>query len=129
MQHNDRMEELLAASIQIAEHMQEDGSTGEQLERIKQLLHEQMNMAASNGNVAVDKEFESKLIQVEQLVEGLERSAKEEYMNQTDANPAQFEANSIVEQREHQLAYHEKIDYLSLKKMKENLEQIRYKLQ
>lgn len=117
---HERIHQLLDASIQIVDHMQESGSVADQLERIKQLLDGEAGKAARGEAVS-----ESRLAQAEQMTAELESSAQEDYRDETAGSPASYEALSLSEQREQDQAYHEKIDYLSLKKVKENVKQIR----
>jgi len=124
MQHNDRIQELLEASIQIAEHMKESGEIGKQIEQLKQLLHTQVQQGIGYGEDSA-WELHGKLVQAEQLLEGLERHAEETYLDETGGDASEYEAKSLYEQRQYIQAYHEKIDYLSLKKIRSNLDQIR----
>jgi len=124
MQHKDRIQELLEASIQIADHMNESGVAGQQIEQLKQLLHTQFQQATGVGGDPA-WELHGKLVQAEQLLEGLERHAEESYVDETGGDTSEFEAKSLYEQRQYVQAYHEKIDYLSLKKIRNNLDQIR----
>jgi len=123
-QHNDRIQELLEASIQIADHMKESGQAGQQIEQLKQLLHTQVQQSIGNGGDSA-WELHGKLVQAEQLLEGLERHAEESYEDKTGGDTAEYEAKSLYEQQQYVQAYHEKIDYLSLKKIRNNLDQIR----
>ena len=124
MHDHERIHQLLDASIQIVDHMDEgDGFAADQLEQIKRLLDEEASKAAKGEAVS-----ESRIAQVEQLTVELEGSAQEDYWNETDGSPESYEALSLDEQRGQTQAYHEKIDFLSLKKVKENLKQIRYML-
>jgi len=116
----ERIHQLLDASIQIVDHMDESDGLANQLEQIRQLLKAEAGKAARGEAVS-----ESQLAKAEQLTADLEGSAQEDYRNETDGSPASYEALSLDEQRDQAQAYHEKIDFLSLKKVKENLQQLR----
>jgi len=121
---NERIRELLLASIQIAEHMEENGSTQEQVTQIMQDLR-QLESRLSSGSGPVSSEFTSAIASVEMNVDQLRQHEGAAYGEATDGDPAKYESQSLEAQLEQSQAYHEKIDFKSLKKIKENLEQIR----
>lgn len=123
-QNDERIRELLEASIQIAEHMHEIGSAREQIEQIKQLLRQQADAISSNNEQHASS-LRNSLVEVEQLIEELQQHEWQAYHAETDGNPAQFESQSLEDQLQQAQAYHEKIDYKSLEKIKDNLEHIR----
>ncbi len=123
MDKDSRVEQLLEASIQIADHMHESGIAATGVAQIKKLLQEQLLKMEHGGTAAL--ESDSKFLRLEQIMEGLIRSTREEYLEETAHAPNVYEAKPIKEQMLQEQAYHEKIDYLSLYKIKENIEQMR----
>lgn len=128
-QKNERIRELLEASIQIAEHMNESGNTGSQIEQMKQMLRQQLNsVSGGNGQFGQNAQgLSAAMAQIEQMAEELQQHEWQAYSAETEGHPAQFESLSFEDQLGQTQAYHEKIDYKSLKKIKQNLEQIRSK--
>jgi hypothetical protein len=123
-QDNERIRGLLLASIQIAEHMEESGSIQDQVAQMMQRMRQQAENL-SDGAGPVSAEFSDEIAQVEQIVDRLRQHEREAYGEETDDNPARYESQSLEAQLDQSQAYHEKVDFKSLKKIKENLEQIR----
>jgi hypothetical protein len=104
--------------------MEESGSTQDQVAQIMQKMRQQVENL-SDGAGPVSAEFSDKIAQVEQIVDRLRQHEREAYGEETDDNPARYESQSLEAQLDQSQAYHEKVDFKSLKKIKENLEQIR----
>ncbi|UVI32980.1 hypothetical protein [Paenibacillus spongiae] len=103
--------------------MHESGITQEQVEQIKQGLRNQVDRI-SNG-AGITSEFSSALGQLEQTVEQLRQTEDDSYRIETDNNPARYESQFFEDQLEQSQAYHQKIDFKSLDKVKRNLEKVR----
>ncbi|MCQ6557422.1 hypothetical protein [Paenibacillus mendelii] len=122
-QQNERIQELLDACIQIAEHMNESGLTQNQVDQMKQELRNQIDHISSGS--AITSDFSSAIAQLDQSVEELRQKEASAYRSETGGNPEHFESQFFEDQLEQSQAYHQKIDYKSLDKIKSNLEQIR----
>ncbi|TCZ75190.1 hypothetical protein E0485_18785 [Paenibacillus albiflavus] len=119
-QSAERVRELLDASIQIIDHMEENGAAASKVQQIKQALQQQADQMSSSSS----SQGTSSIDQILQLVNQLEDETGTSYQQATGGGVEQFESKSLDEQLHASQAYHEKIDYKSMKKVKENLEQI-----
>jgi methyl-accepting chemotaxis protein len=125
MEHNvERVRELLDASIQIIDHMEESGETASQVKQIKQAMQQQLRQLSSGTIVSTDH-LQSSISQITQMVAQLEDQTLDSYNEATGNAMEQFEMKSLDEQLHASHAYHEKIDFKSMKKIKQNLEEIK----
>lgn len=119
----ERVRELLDASIQIIDHMEESGETASQVQRIKQAMQQQLGQLSNGTNGSADR-IQSSISKITQMVAQLEEQTLDSYQEATGNAMEQFEMKSLDEQLHASHAYREKIDYKSMKKIKQNLEEI-----
>ncbi|MFD2114495.1 hypothetical protein ACFSTH_15780 [Paenibacillus yanchengensis] len=122
MQRTERMIELLQASKQITDHMERNDQAANQLMELNQLL--QHLVAEMNDDHYDEKYLLERIRQAKTIVANMENTAENNYLMETSGDIDKFESLSIEEQAENNDAYHEKIDYLSLKKVNENMDKI-----
>lgn len=122
MDRTERVLDLLQASKQIADHMERNDAAANQLTDLDQLLQElitEMNDDKHDVQRIVEQVRQAKMI-----VASMENMTENNYLMETSGDIEKYESLSIEEQAENSDAYHEKIDYLSLKKMSSNLDTI-----
>lgn len=118
------MRELVDASIQIIDHMEESGATATHVQQIKHALQQQAGQLSNSAGGSFTH-LESSIGEIVQMVEQLEGQARESYNDVTGNAIEQFEMKSLNDQLHASHAYNEKIDYKSLKKVRSNLEEVR----
>ncbi|GAB6991727.1 hypothetical protein [Paenibacillus pini] len=121
-QATERIQDLLNASIQIIDHMEESGETASQVKQIKQMLQQQ-TAQLTNGSIQSLESLNPSLAQVLRVVNQLQQETEQKYSEATGNATEQFEAKEIEKQLQFPAAYHEKIDYKSLHKISLNLEE------
>lgn len=129
MEHNvERVHELLDASIQIIDHMEESGAAASQVQQIKQAMQQQADQLSSGTNESLHN-IQSSISQITRMVAQLEEQTLTSYNEATGNSMEQFEMKSLDDQLHASHAYNEKIDYKSMKKVKQNLEEIEQQIQ
>ncbi|MEY8344961.1 hypothetical protein [Niallia circulans] len=117
-----RLQILIGDTLQILDHMKVDADKDPLLQQVKNDLQEQKNKM--DNFPKLDEEIINTAISMTQsldrinnMVQQLEASLMEDYQASTGGN----QHMSIDEQREQPESYHDKIDYLSAAKIRENI--------
>lgn len=122
-----RLEILIDNTLQVLDHMVVDSEYNEMLQSIKSGLSEQKRKAAAfsnNTNEELKNEalaMTKTLSEINNKVQELETNLMEDYKKSTGNQIEAYENLSIDEQREQAESYHDKIDYLSAVKVRENI--------
>lgn len=125
-QRVNRLEELTQASLQILEHFQSDGTMQENAEKIRSALEDQrQRLAECRQNAsqlhAAAGGLKQRLSDCERLCAEMEQQQKAEYKRQAGGSLERFESKPLDDQLKAEEAYHDKIDYKSLVKLRENI--------
>ncbi|WP_312096148.1 hypothetical protein [Niallia sp.] len=122
---SSRLEILMGDTLQILDHMIVDSDKEDMLQQVKNELQEQYNKI--DGLTKSDEEIintalsmTQNLDRISNIVQQLEVSLMADYENSTGSID-EYQHMSIDEQREQPESYHDKIDYLSAVKIRENL--------
>lgn len=120
-----RLQILMGDTLQILDHMKVDADKDTMLQQVKNDLQEQNNrmenLTQSDEeiiNTAIS--MTQSLDRINNLVQQLEASLMKDYQTSTGAID-EYQHMSIDEQREQPESYHDKIDYLSAVKIRENI--------
>lgn len=120
-----RLQILMGDTLQILDHMKVDADKDTLLQQVKNDLQEQNNrmenLTQSDEeiiNTAIS--MTQSLDRINNLVQQLEASLMKDYQTSTGAID-EYQHMSIDEQREQPESYHDKIDYLSAVKIRENI--------
>ncbi len=123
-----RLQILLGDTLQVLEHMiVVDSEYNEMLRYIKDGLNEHKRKTAEISLEELMNEANTiikKLNDINSKVQKLESNLLEDYKKTTDNDIEGYEDLSIDEQRKQTETYHDKIDYLSAVKVKENINEI-----
>ncbi|RWR04916.1 hypothetical protein QNH23_03970 [Siminovitchia fortis] len=130
MQNLKRLKKLMDASLQILDHMIVDPSDAGKLRHIKEMMHEENRKLSNIYNKDTDQRSFSAATSMRQnideiikVVDQFKGNLREDY-RLSSQDIEQFEQLSIDEQSQKTEAYHDKIDYKSMVKLKENLNRI-----
>lgn len=131
----NRIRELMDDSMQILSHMKVDVDDAEMLEQIRNKMKEQNRTISELGTSGVEtplrQDVESagqNLREITNMVDRFEGNLRNDYEQSTGANVQQFQQLSLEKQMQHIETYHDKIDYLSTVKLRENLNLIQAEL-
>lgn len=122
-----RLQILMGDTIQILDHMEVDPKLDQMLQHIKNGLNEENTKIAESTNNTVEEQVDKavsmtiNLEEINNLVQQLEASLLENYKHSTGNEINQYEQKSLEEQLEQTESYHNKIDYLSAAKIRENI--------
>ncbi|GIN59055.1 hypothetical protein J8TS2_33740 [Lederbergia ruris] len=122
-----RLQILMGDTIQILDHMEVDPNLDQILQHIKNGLNEENTKIAESTNNTVEEQVDKavsmtiNLEEINNLVQQLEASLLENYKHSTGNEINQYEQMSLEEQLEQTESYHNKIDYLSAAKIRENI--------
>lgn len=119
----ERLQLLIRETLQILDHMVVDSEYNETLEYIKGGLRKAAHSSEDDYKGASDT-LTIKLKEINHKVQQLETCLLEDYKKSTGNQIEHYEELSIDEQREKTEAYHDKIDYLSAVKIKENINEM-----
>jgi hypothetical protein len=131
----NRIRELMNDSLQILSHMKVDDADAGTLELIRNKMKEQNRTLSEFGNSVVGAQLRQdvesagqKLREITDMVDRFEGNMRKNYEQSTGANLQQFQQLSLEKQMQHIETYHDKIDYLSVGKLRENLSLIQAEL-
>ncbi|MEK5379443.1 hypothetical protein [Niallia sp. FSL W8-0635] len=120
-----RLQILMGDTLQLLDHMKVDADKDTMLQQVKNDLQEQndqMDRLTKSDeeitNTAIS--MTQSLDRINNLVQQLEASLMEDYQASTGGID-EYQHMSIDEQREQPESYHDKIDYLSAVKIRENI--------
>lgn len=122
-----RLQILMGDTLQILDHMEVDPKHNQMLQHIKNGLNEENTKIAEFTNNTVEERVDKavsitiNLNEINNLVQQLETSLMENYKNSTGNDIKQYEQMSLEEQLAQTESYHNKIDYLSAAKIRENV--------
>lgn len=122
-----RLDILMGDTQQILDHMKVDSEYVETLANIKKGLEEERrkiedinhHTGESQTNAAVS--MTQNLARINDMVQKLEAKLLNDYQKSTDDQIDQYEEMSLEEQMEQKETYHDKIDYLSAAKIRDNI--------
>lgn len=120
-----RLQILMGDTLQILDHMKVDADKDTMLQQVKSDLQEQnsqMDRLTKSDEEIINTAISmtQSLDRINNLVQQLEASLMEDYQTSTGGID-EYQHMSIDEQREHPESYHDKIDYLSAVKIRENI--------
>ncbi|WP_400246084.1 hypothetical protein AB3U99_05330 [Niallia sp. JL1B1071] len=120
-----RLQILMGDTLQILDHMKVDADKDTMLQQIKNDLQEQnsqMERLTKSDEEIINTAISmtQSLDRINNLVQQLEASLMEDYQASTGGID-EYQHMSIDEQREQPESYHDKIDYLSAVKIRENI--------
>ncbi|MFS0647465.1 hypothetical protein [Siminovitchia sp. 179-K 8D1 HS] len=122
-----RLQILMGDTLQILDHMEVDPEHHQMLQHIKKGLNEENTKIAGFTNNTVEGRMDKAvsmtihLNEINNMVQQLEANLIEDYKKSTGNDIKQYEQMSLEEQWEQTESYHNKIDYLSAAKIRENL--------
>jgi len=122
-----RLESLIGDTLQILEHMKVDAKHQHLLNQITIILEEQQKKVHDLYIQTSDEIFQeaitisTQITHVDDLVQQLEAELYEDYNKSTNHSIHEYEMMSIEAQMSNEVAYHDKIDYLSAVKVRKNL--------
>ncbi|RKJ58138.1 hypothetical protein D7X33_29835 [Butyricicoccus sp. 1XD8-22] len=125
-----RLDELFGDTLQILDHMKVDSEYQEKLDHIIKVLKEQKLKVGELSNYIDDKmitassTMKSNLFELNKIVLQLEEGLLEDYKKSTDNDIDQYESLPLEEQQEQDESYHNKIDYLSAVKIRDNIKEM-----
>ena len=124
-----RLQILMGDTLQILDHMIVDSDKEDMLQRVKDELQEQYTKieGLTNSDVEIINtaiSMTQSLDRISNIVQQLEVNLMADYENSTGSIDA-YQHMSIDEQREQPESYHDKIDYLSAVKIRENLHKMK----
>ncbi|GAA0321143.1 hypothetical protein GCM10008967_09590 [Bacillus carboniphilus] len=131
--HNasERLQILIGDTLQILDHMEVDSEHTELLTTIKNRLNELKGKTKAvtndSGNQSLNSvaSMSKSLSELTDMVIQLEANLMMDYQNSTGNQIDQYQQLSLEEQLEQTENYHNKIDYLSAVKIRENLNRMR----
>ncbi|BDH63007.1 hypothetical protein MTP04_31370 [Lysinibacillus sp. PLM2] len=125
-----RLDELFGDTLQILDHMKVDSEYQEKLDHIIKVLKEQKLKVGELSNYIDDKmitaasTMKTILYELNKIVLQLEEGLLEDYKKSTKNDIDQYESLPLEEQQEQAEIYHNKIDYLSAVKIRDNIKEM-----
>ncbi|MFC5466125.1 hypothetical protein [Lederbergia graminis] len=121
----ERLKELMGDTLQILDHMKVDSEHEQLLHQIINGLNEQKEKVDKLTNQQEATSMSRQLSEIEDMCIQLEAKLLEEYQQSTDNNIDQYQQLSMEEQTAQVDTYHDKIDYLSTVKIRENINRLK----
>lgn len=123
----EQLEMLLDDTLQIVDHMVVDREYEDMLTSVKngllmqrQSVKEMRNTSREEQQIAA-KFIDENLNKLNEIVQKLESILLDDYQSTTEHRNEQYEQLSLENQMEQTETYHDKIDYLSAVKIRENI--------
>jgi hypothetical protein len=123
----EQLEMLLDDTLQILDHMVVDREYEDMLTSVKngllmqkQSVKEMKNTSREEQQIAANF-IDENLIKLNEIVQKLESILLDNYQSTTEHRIEQYEQLSLENQMEQTETYHDKIDYLSAVKIRENI--------
>lgn len=123
----ERLYALMSDTFQIFDHMIVDERHEDLRNLVKNELEEQRQLVSEMKNAAQEEQhiaavfITNRLNELNDNVQKLEMNLLDDYRTTTENRNEQFQQRSLENQMEKTEAYHNKIDYLSAVKIRENI--------